>query len=665
MINSENSKNESHNELNEVADWKALHGLSMSLLKPDTVSQSLIRILQTVTEFHSTRYGVVSFFDPVTEALVVKASIGLNTDAVASINGIQPGHGCCGLAFAEQHRVIIEDFLSDEQFVEFHAWAAHHAIRAIYSTPFYDADGETLGVLSVYFDKPQVPTLREKEFTDICATTVALTLERDRIETALRHERDRREQVLSGMGEGFCVLDHNFCVVEMNAAALRINTRPFHEIVGQSHWTLWPESEHSELGRLYRKAITERTTVHFENKWEDERGRSTWFEISAHSIEEGLALFFRDITERKRAEEALRDSERRYRLLSEFVSTLVWRTDAQGVVIDGMESWNRYTGHEVAPDHPWYETVHPEDREKARKSWEAAIASGQAAQFTFRVLRADGKYRYLETRAVPLTDSAGNIMEWIGSCEDVTDASLYAEELRVANQRKDQFLAVLSHELRNPLSATRMAAQLLETASTESGRVVQLSKVIERQVGHMSRLVEDLIDVSRVSQGLVLLDKHPVDLRTIIQNAAEQVGPMIAAKSHLLKVELPSQACEVCGDRTRLVQVISNLLSNAARYTPDQGDIRVTLANGRNYFSLTIADNGIGIDPAAIPELFDFYVQAERSTDRKNGGLGLGLALVKSLVELHGGSVAATSHGKDLGSTFTVTLPKLTQRKGD
>ncbi len=247
----------------------------------------------------------------------------------------------------------------------------------------------------------------------------------------------------------------------------------------------------------------------------------------------------------------------------------------------------------------------------------------------------------------------------------MTDASLYAEELRVANQRKDQFLAVLSHELRTPLSATKMAAQLLGTTPTESGRVMHLSKVIERQVGHMSRLVEDLIDVSRVSQGLVLLDKRLVDLRTIIQNAVEQVSPMIGAKSHLLKVELPSQACEVCGDRTRLVQVISNLLSNAARYTPDQGDIRVTLANGRNYFSLTIADNGIGIDPAAIPELFNFYAQAERSTDRKNGGLGLGLALVKSLVELHGGSVAATSHGKDLGSTFTVTLPKLTQRKGD
>ena len=453
-------------------------------------------------------------------------------------------------------------------------------------------------------------------------------------------------------------------MLEMNTAALRINQRPFYELAGQSHWKLWPESENSELGRQYRKTMTERVTVHFENQWEDTNGKIGWYEICAHPIEEGLAVFFRDITQRKTAEDALRDSETRYRLLSESISTLVWRTDPQGIVIQGQESWSRYTGHEAGSDQDWYDAVHLEDREKTRRSWEAVLASGQPSTFTFRVLRRDGKYRYLETRAVPWKDRAGYIKEWIGSCEDVTDASLYEEELRVANQRKDQFLAVLSHELRNPLSATKMAAQLLGTLPSNATRVTQLSEVITRQVGHMSRLVEDLIDVSRVSQGLVLLDKHPVDLRTIIQNAVEQVNPMMSAKEHMLKVETPPQACEVCGDRTRLVQVVSNLLSNAARYTPDQGNIHITLAMERDYFSLVVVDNGIGIEPTVIPELFDFYIQAERSTDRKNGGLGLGLALVKSLVELHGGNVTAMSHGKDLGSAFTVTLPRLLEGKG-
>ena len=658
MINLKDVIGKSHDDLNEIADWKALHRLSMALLKGDRVQQKLERLLQTLAEFHNTIYGLVSCFDPVTGTLEVKASIGLNGAAVIALGRIKPGQGCCGFALIEQRRTIIEDFQVNEQFSEFRSWASQHSIRAVYSTSFYDANGEVSGVLSMCFDKPHTPTVREKELTDICATTVALILDCDRTEKALRWERDRRDQVLRGMAEGFCVLDYNFNVLEMNAAALRIDTRPFHELAGRSYWTLWPESENSEVGRLYRKAMTERIPVHLESRWEDLASQVGWFELSAYPIDEGLALFIRDITERKKAEEAVWDSEMRYRLLSESVSPIVWRTNAQGVVIDGGESWSKYTGYKWDPQQ-WHEAVHPEDREKTREWWAATLVSGEISQFTFRVRRRDGKYRYLDTRTVPWKDGVGNIKEWIGSCEDVTNASLHEEELRLANQRKDQFLAVLSHELRNPLAATKMAAQLLGTPPIDATCVTQYSEIIQRQVGHMSRLVEDLIDVSRVSLGLVLLDKHPVNLHTIVQNAVEQVSPMISAKGHTLKVDIPPYPCKVYGDQTRLVQVVSNLLSNAARYTPDNGNIRLTLMTERDSFVLKIVDNGVGIEPAAIPVLFDLYVQAERSTNRKNGGLGLGLALVKSLVELHGGTVTVESDGKDRGCTFIVTLPQL------
>lgn len=233
------------------------------------------------------------------------------------------------------------------------------------------------------------------------------------------------------------------------------------------------------------------------------------------------------------------------------------------------------------------------------------------------------------------------------------------EQLQLANNRKDEFLAVLSHELRSPLSATKMAATLIDAPTVTLDRAKQMGQVITRQVGHMSRLVEDLIDVSRVARGLIRMERDRVDLNEVIQSAIEQVKPMIAAKDYTLTVSTGSaiEPVYVIGDRTRLIQIVANLLSNAARYTPATGHITISLGTTRSLAHVKVVDNGVGINPDAMEKLFDLFVQAEISTDRKNGGLGLGLALVKSLVELHGGSVVASSDGDGLGSTFCVELP--------
>lgn len=233
-----------------------------------------------------------------------------------------------------------------------------------------------------------------------------------------------------------------------------------------------------------------------------------------------------------------------------------------------------------------------------------------------------------------------------------------ALRLENADRRKDEFLAILSHELRGPLSATGMAAQLLDVPPVTEARAGQLGQVITRQVSHMARLVEDLLDVSRVSRGLVVLDKTPVDFCVIVRNAIEQVAPMLESKSHKLVLLLPSVPCMIPGDRTRLVQVVANLVGNAARYTPEDGHITVCLEADEGALTLTVEDDGIGLSPALLPYLFDLYVQAERSSSREKGGLGLGLALVKSLVEAHGGEVSAASGGESLGSVFTVQLKR-------
>lgn len=646
-------------DLNQAEDWKTLHELSFKLLKPDTLQHKLERVLETAAHFHSTTRGIVSTYDPTTGTLKITASLGMSQRALDAIDGMPLGVGTCGKAFVEKRRVIVDDLLANPDYAQFHALAKLEGIASIYSTPFFDSDGEPLGTLTVYFDTVHYPTEREKRLADICAGTIALFSDRDRTEHTLRQERDRRDQILSGMTEGMCIVDFDFRVLEMNAAAIRINQRPLYEMLGQSHWDLWPETTDSEVGQMYRRAMKERVKVQLENRWEDPSGRTGWFQLTAQPIDEGLALYFTDITERKNAEEAVRASEQRYRILSETVSAVVWRTDAQGTPLDNQASWKAFFGQPMEVDIPWAEVVYPEDQQITLDCWRETVASGKPNQFSFRVTDWSGKVRYLMVHAVPLKNSQGEIFEWIGSCEDITDAKNREESLHTMNERKDDFLAVLSHELRNPLSATRMAAQLLENPSVSTSKVSHLAQVIGRQVGHMSRLVEDLIDVSRVSQGLVILNKVKVDLRSVLANGVEQVRPMFVAKNHVLVVEFPEEEeCMVLGDQTRLVQVVANLLSNAARYTPPAGHIVVAVASTATMLRITVTDNGIGLDPQTSAHLFDYYVQAERSADGKNGGLGLGLALVKSLIELHGGNVSATSDGLDLGSTFTIELPK-------
>jgi signal transduction histidine kinase len=232
-----------------------------------------------------------------------------------------------------------------------------------------------------------------------------------------------------------------------------------------------------------------------------------------------------------------------------------------------------------------------------------------------------------------------------------------AEALLRADRSKDEFLAILSHELRGPLSAAGMAAQLLQAGPDAPDKTAKMSQVIGRQVDHMSRLVEDLLDISRVSRGLVMIDKAPLDMGDVISAAVEQVAAAAAAKGHAIDVSLPHERAIILGDRTRMLQVVSNLLTNAIRYTPGGGVIDVALAVDGAVLSIRIVDNGIGLHADLMPNLFDLYVQAERTAERQGGGLGLGLALVKNLVEAHGGTVTAESEGKNRGSTFTVRLP--------
>ncbi|MGZ3185129.1 MAG: PAS domain-containing protein [Telluria sp.] len=243
------------------------------------------------------------------------------------------------------------------------------------------------------------------------------------------------------------------------------------------------------------------------------------------------------------------------------------------------------------------------------------------------------------------------------------NAALY-RSLKAADKRKDEFLAMLAHELRNPLAPIRAAAELMKV-TREAGVVERSTAVIARQVDHMTGLVDDLLDVSRVTRGLVALERRPVRLDTVAASALEQVRPLAEAKGHRVSLVLSPEPLLVEGDEKRLTQVIANLLNNAAKYTPAGGDIGLVIAGDAQHVSVEVRDNGIGMEPALVETVFELFAQAERSADRSQGGLGIGLALVRSLVELHGGRVKAQSAGPGQGSTFSVRLPRLEARTGE
>ena len=255
---------------------------------------------------------------------------------------------------------------------------------------------------------------------------------------------------------------------------------------------------------------------------------------------------------------------------------------------------------------------------------------------------------------------AESVMRYASLVESTIQVQKIAEvELRQSNRHKDDFLAMLAHELRNPLAPIGTAAQLLVMSPGNEVMVRQVSAIINRQMSHLTHIVDDLLDVSRITRGLVELHTEPLDLKLIVSSAVEQAQALIEACHHQLILKLGSTPAFVEGDRTRLVQVLSNLLNNAAKYTPPNGEIVLSLDVREDQVQLAVSDNGSGIAPNLIPHIFELFTQADRTLDRAQGGLGLGLSLVKNIITLHGGEVGAESEGLGKGSVFTIKLPLL------
>ena len=379
----------------------------------------------------------------------------------------------------------------------------------------------------------------------------------------------------------------------------------------------------------------------------------------------GAVVAQMDISHQVKAEDALRESEAKFRIIADAMPQMVWSTRADGHHDYYNQQWYDFTGVPVGSTDGklWNGMFHPDDHDRAWAQWHHSLETGETYEIQYRLRHRSGEYRWTLGRALPVRDTSGRITRWMGTCTDIHDQKLAEEELRESSRRKDEFLAMLAHELRNPLAPISTAAELIKLVSSDERRVRQACDIISRQVGYMTDLVDDLLDVSRVTRGLTELQKETVDLKTIIHSAIEQVRPLFGARQQEFRLRLDAADAYVVGDKTRLVQVIANILNNAAKYTAQRGVISLALEVGGSEARISINDNGSGIAPSLLPHVFDLFIQGERTPDRAQGGLGLGLALVKSLTILHNGWVEATSEGVGQGSTFTIGLPVQAQAK--
>ena len=360
-----------------------------------------------------------------------------------------------------------------------------------------------------------------------------------------------------------------------------------------------------------------------------------------------------DITDRKRVEAALREMEERFRLLADSAPVLIWVNGTSGCEFVN-KSYLSYMGRTLdeVRGMGWTATVHPDDLNDYVASYLKTAERRGRFESQCRLRRADGEYRWFKSVGLPRFAADGTWQGYVGSSTDVTD-------LREADRQKDAFLAMLAHELRNPLAPILNATQVLRLRDTADPVAGQQRDVIDRQVGQMKRLLDDLLDAARISRGTIQVRKTRTDLRTTVETAVEAARPLLAARHHDLRVIIPESPLFIHGDATRLTQVFSNLLNNAAKYSDPGGTVTFAVAHEGDETVIRVQDTGVGMSADLVERAFDLFTQAEQSPDRSQGGLGIGLTLVKRLVTMHGGTVMAESDGPGRGSTFTVRLPLL------
>ncbi|MEO5881675.1 MAG: ATP-binding protein [Caldimonas sp.] len=487
------------------------------------------------------------------------------------------------------------------------------------------------------------------------------------LESADASSNRLRKDVLAQMEDAVVACDDAGHVIYLNPAAQARYGTSSSAALGRS-WTDLYEERWSEPGdrqkaaeELARTGVSRCHTLHVTPAGAQIDVETTTTRLSdAEGAPIGYLSVIRDVSDREQIEVALRESRAHLRFMLDSAGVGDWDLDLATFEARHSLRHDQCFGYsEPAP--AWsadifFAHVHPEDRERIRAGFTAAIVTPADWHFECRVVWPDDSIHWIEVHGAVYRD--GNApARMLGTIVDATGRKLVEETLRSADRSKDEFLATLAHELRNPLAPIRNALEIMrltrEPQTLESAR-----NIIERQLRQMIHLVDDLLDISRITQGKFELRPDRVDVLAVLQNAVETSRPLIDARRQELVLRLPpAQSLTVRADSTRMVQVVANLLNNAAKYTPEGGRITLGASRVGGQAVVTVEDSGLGMPVAMLPRVFDMFTQIDRGLERSQGGLGIGLALVKKLVEMHGGSVHAESEGENRGSRFTIRIP--------
>ncbi|HEY9880140.1 MAG TPA: PAS domain S-box protein [Leptolyngbyaceae cyanobacterium] len=579
--------------------------------------------------------------------------------------------------------IVVRDVSMDVRIADPQKFAALN-IGSFINVPLLK-DGKWKFTFGAYHQEPYNWRTDEIELMRELANRIWTMLERAHAESALRQSEERFRLMADAVPQIVWITDADGRVEFFNKQWSNYTGVPYEPTTAAEVAAnfLHPEDGDRTI-EAFNEAQRSGSIFSVEHRVRSAAGTYRWFLVRAEPYRDpqtgevirwfGASI---DIHDRKQAEANLQESEARYRLLAEAIPQFVWITDADGQNEYVNQRFCDYTGltSEQMYGLNWLSIIHPDDLAMTRDLWLTAVRTGQFYEVEYRFRAQDGSYRWFLGQGIPLKDEQGRIRQWFGTCTDI-EPQKQIEQTRLrllereqaareqaehANRIKDEFLAVLSHELRSPLNPILGWARLLQNSKLDAERQREALATIERNAKLQTQLIEDLLDISRIMRGKLSLTVVPVDLTFVISAAVETVRLAAEAKNIPISLDLDPGVAFVSGDAARLQQVVWNLLTNAVKFTPSGGQVIVELRQLAQLAQIRVIDMGKGINPQFLPHVFEYFRQEDGSTTRKFGGLGLGLAIARQIVEMHGGTVWAESLGEGQGATFVVQLPMMPQ----